>query len=188
MVQCIGYLNREHVLQTRRILRESGNEREIHRLLAEFRRGKNVVHACKTRYFNSMTSSHQTLEIANTSAVWNTVLIMAGDEVNLLGVQDCHTVAGLLKLHFRLLQPRLLSRDTLNSMYEHSCSGNVSCNRKWNEKCVLWNYKCFNYWRASETLSGVTQFRGCLFVCIYVWTYVCHFVLWPSRIFVLAQC
>ncbi len=37
-------------------------------------------------------------------------------------------------------------------------------------------------WRAneaSETLTGVTQFenRGCLFVYIYVWTYVCHFVL-----------
>ncbi len=37
-------------------------------------------------------------------------------------------------------------------------------------------------WResgASKTLSGVTQFenRGCLFVYIYVWTYVCHFVL-----------
>ncbi len=41
----------------------------------------------------------------------------------------------------------------------------------------------FVYWRASvasETLTGVTQLKigdVCLFVCIYVWTYVCHFVL-----------
>ncbi len=40
-----------------------------------------------------------------------------------------------------------------------------------------------NNWRASvasETLTGVTQLKTgdvCLFVCIYVWTYVCHFVL-----------
>ncbi len=39
------------------------------------------------------------------------------------------------------------------------------------------------YWRASvasETLTGVTQLKigdVCLFVCIYVWTYVCHFEL-----------
>ncbi len=39
------------------------------------------------------------------------------------------------------------------------------------------------YWRASvasETLTGVTQLKVgdvCLFICIYVWTYVCHFVL-----------
>ncbi len=40
------------------------------------------------------------------------------------------------------------------------------------------------YWRASvasETLTGVTQSKiGDVykFICIYVWTYVCHFVLW----------
>ncbi len=39
------------------------------------------------------------------------------------------------------------------------------------------------YWRASvasETLTGVTQSKigdVYLFICIYVWTYVCHFVL-----------
>ncbi len=38
-------------------------------------------------------------------------------------------------------------------------------------------------WRASvasETLTGVTQSKigdVYLFICIYVWTYVCHFVL-----------
>ncbi len=38
-----------------------------------------------------------------------------------------------------------------------------------------------NYWRASvasETLTGVTQLKigdVCLFIYIYVWTYVCHF-------------
>ncbi len=45
--------------------------------------------------------------------------------------------------------------------------------------------------RANErdTYRGNTiENRGCLLVYIYVWTYVCHFVLWPSRIFVLAQC
>ena len=36
--------------------------------------------------------------------------------------------------------------------------------------------------------SNTIENRRCLFVCIYVWTYVCHFVLWPARIFVLAQC
>ena len=33
--------------------------------------------------------------------------------------------------------------------------------------------------RASETLTGVTQWKigdVCLFIYIYVWTYVCHFV------------
>ncbi len=41
----------------------------------------------------------------------------------------------------------------------------------------------FNNWRASvasETLTGVTQSKigdVCLFIYIYVWTYVCHFVL-----------
>ncbi len=40
-----------------------------------------------------------------------------------------------------------------------------------------------NIWRASvasETLTGVTQSKiGDVykFICIYVWTYVCHFVL-----------
>ncbi len=33
-----------------------------------------------------------------------------------------------------------------------------------------------------DTYRGNTiENRGCLFICIYVWTYVCHFVLWPSR-------
>ncbi len=41
---------------------------------------------------------------------------------------------------------------------------------------------CLN-WQASvasETLTGVTQSKigdVYLFICIYVWTYVCHFVL-----------
>ncbi len=42
----------------------------------------------------------------------------------------------------------------------------------------------FSYnWRASvasETLTGLTQSKigdVYLFICIYVWTYVCHFVL-----------
>ncbi len=41
----------------------------------------------------------------------------------------------------------------------------------------------FASWRASvasETLTGVTQSKigdVYLFICIYVWTYVCHFVL-----------
>ncbi len=37
---------------------------------------------------------------------------------------------------------------------------------------------------ASETLTVVTLLKigdVCLFVCIYVWTNVCHFVLRPSR-------
>ncbi len=41
-----------------------------------------------------------------------------------------------------------------------------------------------HYWRASvasETLTGVKMKKSGMFVCIYVWTYVCHFVLWPSR-------
>ncbi len=36
------------------------------------------------------------------------------------------------------------------------------------------------YWRASvasETLTGVKMKKSGMFVCIYVWTYVCHFVL-----------
>ncbi len=32
------------------------------------------------------------------------------------------------------------------------------------------------FWRASETLSGVTQWKIGE-VCLYVWTYVCHFVV-----------
>ncbi len=38
-------------------------------------------------------------------------------------------------------------------------------------------------WRASvasETLTGVTQSKigdVCLFIYLYIWTYVCHFVL-----------
>ena len=39
-----------------------------------------------------------------------------------------------------------------------------------------------NNWRVSKTFSGVTQLKirdVCLF--IYVWTYVCYFVLWPSH-------
>ncbi len=40
---------------------------------------------------------------------------------------------------------------------------------------------------ASETLSGVTQLKiGD--IRLYVETYVCHFLLWPSRTFVLAPC
>ncbi len=40
-----------------------------------------------------------------------------------------------------------------------------------------------------DTLRGNTiENRGCLFVYIYDWMYVCHFVLWPSRIFVFAPC
>ncbi len=37
-----------------------------------------------------------------------------------------------------------------------------------------------DYWRASvasETLTGVKMKKSGMFVCIYVWTYVCHFVL-----------
>ncbi len=37
-----------------------------------------------------------------------------------------------------------------------------------------------NYWRASvasETLTGVKMKKSGMFICIYVWTYVCHFVL-----------
>ncbi len=36
------------------------------------------------------------------------------------------------------------------------------------------------YWRASvasETLTGVKMKKSGMFICIYVWTYVCHFVL-----------
>ena len=29
---------------------------------------------------------------------------------------------------------------------------------------------------------------GCSFAFIYVWTYVCHFVLWPSHNFALNRC
>ncbi len=35
-------------------------------------------------------------------------------------------------------------------------------------------------WRASvasETLTGVKMKKSGMFICIYVWTYVCHFVL-----------
>ena len=40
---------------------------------------------------------------------------------------------------------------------------------------------------ASKTLSGVTQLKiGD--ICLHVWKYVCHFVLWPSRILVFAPC
>ncbi len=57
---------------------------------------------------------------------------------------------------------------------------------------LFFNSQYFNYnwllkkrkfpiWRASvasKTLTGVTQSnRGCLFIYIYVWTYVCNFVL-----------
>ncbi len=30
---------------------------------------------------------------------------------------------------------------------------------------------------ASETLTGVKMKKSGMFICIYVWTYVCHFVL-----------
>ncbi len=40
-----------------------------------------------------------------------------------------------------------------------------------------------------DTLSGNTiENWGYLFVYICVWTYVCHFVLWPLRIFVFVPC
>ncbi len=47
---------------------------------------------------------------------------------------------------------------------------------------VWWGLACNDNWRASETLTGVTQSKigdVNLFICIhvYVWTYVCHFVL-----------
>ncbi len=35
-------------------------------------------------------------------------------------------------------------------------------------------------WRASvasETLTGVKMKKSGMFVCLYIWTYVCHFVL-----------
>ncbi len=35
-------------------------------------------------------------------------------------------------------------------------------------------------WRASvasETLTGLKMKKSGMFICIYVWTYVCHFVL-----------
>ncbi len=39
----------------------------------------------------------------------------------------------------------------------------------------------FRYiWRASvasETLTGVKMKKSGMFVCLYIWTYVCHFVL-----------
>ncbi len=51
-----------------------------------------------------------------------------------------------------------------------------------NSKNTLF-FRIIYYWRASvasETLTGVTQSKiGDVykFICIYVWTYVCHFVL-----------
>ncbi len=40
-----------------------------------------------------------------------------------------------------------------------------------------------------DTYRGNTiENWGYEFVYIYVWTYVCHFLLWPSRIFVFALC
>ncbi len=46
-----------------------------------------------------------------------------------------------------------------------------------------------SYWRERDTLRGNTiENRGYLLVYIYVWTYACHFVLWPLHILVLALC
>ncbi len=40
--------------------------------------------------------------------------------------------------------------------------------------------------------QGYHNKKSGIFVCLLynynVWTYICHFVLWPSRIFVLARC
>ncbi len=44
--------------------------------------------------------------------------------------------------------------------------------------CLCFLFVC--NWRASvasETLTGVKMKKSGMFVCIYVWMYVCHFVL-----------
>ena len=115
VVQCVAYLNREHVLKEEGLFRIPGDLAAIKKIRQQFIAGTDAIMImCTTPcnvfkfcivlfvYYNMLC--HEMLNYC-------IVLFAAGEEVDLVGdVFDPHTVAGLLKLHFREMRVSLIAR------------------------------------------------------------------------------